>query len=805
MGDEGVVVFSARRIEALGVLEQRADRAVILSDGVALQYSRATSEGGRTVQLSAERAVVFLTDDTEPGLPQYPVRAVKGVYLEGGVVAQSGDYTLRGARVYYDLRTERAIVLDAVFWTYDEKAGMPLYMRADAIRQESDRQWSAKDVRLANVGFAEPHFAIGATSVTITQRAPAPGESGPAAPYVDAEGVGFLVGGTRTIGLPSVRGELKPTPLRRVDIGSRGGDPIVRTAWDLYTALGLDAAEGNEALLLIDGYFSRGPAAGLDLSWSIPDIRGSLYAWGIYDDGHDRLPSGALIEHDNEFRGVAEFEQVWKLNERWTLFLEGAYASDETLLPAFFPGETRTRREFTSSIYARHLDERSLFSIEGRNNFNDFTPNDYLLQSLGYNTQRLPEVSYTRVGDSLFNGLLSYSSEYRYSRVALNFTEPTARELGFKTTSDARRALGLAPNQSPADRLRAEGLFESAVNRFDTRHEFSAPLASGPLNIVPFGAGRVTAWDEDFDDFNNGALDEEYRLWGSLGVRLATTIQRIDDRVRSEFFDLQRIRHIIEPSATLWTAGSTIAEGDLPVYDDGVESISRGSAARAGVRNTFQTQRGGPGNRRSVDWLILDTNYVWSSEDVDIESPIGRFIEFRPEGSNLGEFVANDALMQLTDAVALTNTVIYDIDENTLARLTAGVLFDHGYGFSSFFDYRTTDALSTSLLDFGVRYELTRKYAAAVFGTADFDDADLQEMTTRVERRFPQWTLEFEFGVDTISSDVSLGLFLRPAGIAGETRSRVFTRDLTDPAKPVIDPTGGDRLDRGPFAGVSGR
>lgn len=800
----GIVNFFADTIEI--VRTERADeQAVLLTGGVAVQYVQVGDayRPGPTVQLSAERAAVFLGDKADPVSSSFSADDVRGVYLEGDVVATTGRYTLRGSRVFYDVRTDRAVIVDAVFWTYDEERGMPLYLRADAIRQESINQWSAKNVRLANVGFAEPHFSIGATTVTITN-APrpgsAPGSSRAEQTLVDAKGVTFRFGETPVAWIPGLKGEPNPSILRSIAVDSEQGDPILRTAWDLYAIAGIEAAEGNQATLLLDGYWNRGPAAGLDIDWRNNNLQGSAFAYGIYDDGTDLLPSGSEISHEDDFRGMVEAEQIWRLADDWTLFLEASYISDETFVPAFFRSDAERRREFTNSAYLRYLDESSLFSFEVRGSLNDFVANQYLLQSLGYSTDKLPELAYYRVGDDLFGGLLSYSSETRLSAMRLNFTEPTMAELGFKTPAEARAAFGLAPDESIGDALRARGLDEDEHYRADTRHEIEMPLRWGAVNIVPFASGRATVWDDDFDDYA-GKDNDPYRLWGAAGIRFATTIQKVDENVESAFLDLHRIRHLIEPSATIWTSGANLHQEDLPIYDDSVESIATGTAARAGVRNTWQTQRpAGAGGWRSVDWLVIDTNYVWSSGDVDEESPYGRFIEAQPEQSNLGRYLSNEAVLLLTDSVALTSDMIYDFENQTLARITAGAVIDHGYGFSTLAEYRYLDQPQSTLVDLGARYEFTRKYAAVLAGTIDADKSDFQDYSIRIERRFPQWTVAFRITVDNISDDVSIGVALRPAGFAGSSRTRPFTRDplgMEADGGPTMPES--DRLDWGPF------
>lgn len=796
----GLVNFFAQNIQSLTSVNP-GERAILLTGGVAVQYAP-QDQGIRPsppVQISAERAVAFLSENAEAGATRYDVGDVLGVYLEGDVVATTGQYTLRGSRVFYDVRTDRAVVLDAVFWTYDEQRGMPIYMRASAIRQETRDQWNAKDVRLANVGFAEPSFAIGATDVTVTRAPRAPGDPGPARTTVAASDVTFRFGDTPMLYLPGVEGELRPSPLRLVSIDSEGGDPILRTGWDLYTILGLDAAEGNRATLLLDGYFNRGPAAGIDAGWRTQDIVGNLFAYGIYDDGTDQLPSGGEVKQDNEFRGVATADQIWRLSEEWTLFLEGSYISDETFIPAFFRSEAEERREYITSLYARRLDDNTGFEFEARGTFNDFITNQYLLQSQGYTTEKLPEVAYHRLNDDLFDGVVSWSSDYSVSAMRLAMNEPTNRELGYRTLSKSRAAFGLTPDQSIAEELRAQGFTEDDTYRADTRQDFEIPLRAGELNIVPFFTGRATAWDDNFDEFN-GDDNDPYRLWGASGLRLATTIQRIDDSAKLEALDINRIRHIIEPSATVWHASTNVNQEDLPVYDEEVEGIAQGTAARIGVRNTLQTYRGGPDAQRSVDLLVVDTNYLWSSTEVDPESPYGRFIEARPERSQLGEFASNEIVFAVTDALSITNSVLYDVDNASLARTTVGGIIDHGFGFSTLVEYRYLDDPRATLLDAAARYELTRKYAAILSGTYDVERSEFQSAGMRIERRFPQWTVDFRIDVDNVTNDVSVGVALRPAGLAGENRRRVFSRDLAD--QPVVRKSlpERERLEYGPFA-----
>lgn len=793
-----------------------AARALIMSGGVSVQYD--TLGRRQSVQLTAQRAVVYLASSDNARAQRYSADDVLGIYLEGDVQAtvrtrpepgasglRPDQYVLRGSRVYYDIRRNSAVVLDAVFWTYDAERGMPLYLRADLLRQKSLEEFSAEKATLANVGFAEPHFAVGASSVTITRR-PASSPGGAALNSYNARDVVFTAGGVPLAYLPRVSGEFKPSPLRRVEFERNARSNVVRTVWDMYTILGLDAPKGNRWDLLIDGYLDRGPGVGTDLRFTRTDIDASALAYYIHDVGKDHLSSGADRDPPKENRGLLLGDAIWRLDEHWTLFAQGAHISDEAFIDSFFRREAQTRREFTTSLYIRRVEGSEAFTAEVRGTLQDFIANQYLLESLGYQRQKLPEFQYFRVGEDLLDGLISYTGEARYSAESLVFDDRTLRTHGYDTRTRAGAGFGLLPDDRLSRALAAQGFNEDTVSKFDTRHDVEIPLAAGPITIVPFAVGRFTAYDTAFSDFNPGEDQDRERYWGSVGVRAAASATRTLPAFESEALDLHGLRHIFTPSATAWSSGSNIDQADLPLYDEGIESLATGSVIRVGMTNTIQTHRPGtsPGARgtmRSVDWLRVTNDYVWSSDDADVESPFGRFIEARPERSNLGEFLANDAVLQLTDAVAITADVLYDTRSNTNARTTAGAIIDHGFGFSTFAEFRLLDQLSSRYLDVGARYELTRKYALTAEGVYDLDLKEFQSLGGRLTRRFPQWTVEVGFHVNTVTDSFGFGFVFSPVGASGESRARVFTREFDDIAPtPRQRDAARDRLDDGPFA-----
>jgi len=771
---EGRITFAPDPVHGNAVLaggQEGGEGALIFTGGLVVQYVNPGQ--GEMVEIVAERGVAFLrVGDTAQLVTNPNVEDVIGLYLEGNVVAtrrdpNQGEYTLRAPRIYYDVQNQRALAVEAVFWTYDEQVGMPLYVRAKAMRQEGENQFSARGATLSNSRFFEPTFSIGASEITVTH---VPGERGKQdSTLVRADDVTFRFGSLPFFYWPRFAGDVESMPLRAVALENSSNSGLaLRTTWDPFALLGVQAPEGIDARLLVDGYFERGAALGGSVHWLREDSRGAFFGYTlIEDDGTDELSSGAEINRENDTRSLLLGEHLWKIDERWSLQLEGAYVSDETFVDAFFRDMARNRREFTNAAYLRRLDEQSSLWVLAQANVMDFTPNQYLLQSQGYDVDRLPEVGYARVADDLFGkvpGLLTWTHEYRLSRLAFNFTEPTARQLGYDTDQRALDAFGILPDERLSDRLRAAGLTQEPVTRFDTRHEVSITADFGPLKFVPFAVGRFTAYDKGFEDFN-GDDDDRTRVWAGGGVRISTSIERIDDSVDSGFFDLHRIRHIVEPSVTVWAAGSNLDQTELPVYDESVESLATGAAVRAGVKQTWQTKRGGPGRWRTVDVLTLNLDYVSSSGDSDRESPIPRFVEYRPEYSLLGgDFFTADLRWQITDAVGFVFNTVYDFEINQPARTVVGGTFEHSPDFRTFTELRYINARDITYIDVGAAARLSRKYSADGYATYDTDAGEFRAYGGTVRRRFQALTLGLSMDYDNLTDDLSVSLVLEPLG-----------------------------------------
>ncbi len=123
-----------------------------------------------------------------------------------------------------------------------------------------------------------------------------------------------------------------------------------------------------------------------------------------------------------------------------------------------------------------------------------------------------------------------------------------------------------------------------AVNRVDTRHEFSLPRELGIFKIVPFVVGRFTGYDDDFESFSSDA--DSLRFFGTghvTAARSSSTCPTASNR-GSSIFPPHAPHH---RAASRWGGFSNVDETDLPEYDAEVESLAATTAAHLGVRKTL--------------------------------------------------------------------------------------------------------------------------------------------------------------------------------------------------------------------------
>ncbi|MCI0366428.1 MAG: LPS assembly protein LptD [Phycisphaerales bacterium] len=755
IGDpQGTVRYSADRLK----LSRGEEENTIIAIGsiVVESISQRESDEVSHLSLTAERAVIF-TDPIwfDEAARQVDASAVRGIYLEGGVTAtaERGTYAIRAPHVYYDFRQQKAIMLNALLRIQPREIRLPVIARAQEMRQLAENQWQARELIVSTSEFYTPHLAIGADRMTITE-IPGDGVSDGRTRF-DSQDNTLRVGGVPIFYWPRFVGDVEDVPLKSIEVGSRSNVGVqVLTAWNLFALAGKEAPDGVEADLRVDGYTEHGAAVGLDLRYDTPENIGRIDLYGMYDEGIDHTSSGLDVQPDDTFRGVALLEHQSKLGPEWLFQAQGSYLSDGTFISSWREDDFNERREYETSLYLKHQRDNSALTLLGKYALNDFISNSYLLASRQYSVDKSPELTYRRYGDSLFGELFTYSMENRLTRMRMVFQDTTPAQIGVPGS-----AFGIPANDSISAALFASGLRENWVNRIDSRHELALPIHAGPINFVPFVVGRFTGYDDDFESFSSDA--DELRWFGAAGVRANTQWQRVDNAAESRLFDIHRMRHLIEPYVTFWAADSNVPQDALPIFDQQVEPLAQGEALQVGLRNTWQTQRGGPGRWRSVDVLTLDGSVVFDSEDD--ETSIPQFFEYWPEYSQIGDHVRAAGIWLLSDHVTVAGEATYVLEEDHLARGSIGAELRHSPLLSTYVEYRFIRPGKSELLAVGWNYQLTPKYRIAIVPQYDFRAEDFRSLDARLTRGFPDFNFTLRVKYDRIGDETTIGAMLELA------------------------------------------
>ncbi len=772
----GTIAFSADKfVFEKGKPDEKGkvtESAVSLMGRVRVVYQDAKEES--TMTLRAENAVIFLAGDNIASIGGNRTKAgdVRGIYLEDNVVVTHGDYTVRAPRIYYDVAQNKALLLEAVLFAWDVKRQIPLYMRGEKLKQESARNWTAEGVQLTTSEFAEPHVAIGADRVTFRQEQR---RDGTVANKFTADNSTIRVWGAPVFYTPGMAGEANEIPLRRLDVGySSKSGPEIRSRWDVFSLLSREAPEGVDLTAQADWRGEHGPGLGLNLDYNRPEMLGFLDSYLVIgDNGEDELSDTRSVAQDGDTRGFIHALHRGYLSNDWEMTLELSYVSDPTFLEEYFRSEAETSKNYETAIYLKKQTDTTAFTFLAQAEINDFTPQLTTLQAPGYTVERHPELQWRQIGESLFGNRVTYFGESRASYMRIRAGDDSPADRGFNNFASAFVfGIPLATTEFE-DALTATGVPNEHRLRVDTRHELMAPLKLSIFNITPYVSGRLTGYDDDFVEF--AGENDQYRAFGTVGARIQTHFSKVYEDVNDRVFDLRRLRHIVEPAVDLSYAGSTVNPEDIPVYDNDVEALNEGYTVRLGLRNTFQTQRGGEGRWRDVDWLTIDTDLIFRGDDASITAPIARYFSYRPEYSPGGDHFYSRVMWAVSEALAAAGEVTWDFETEQLAQWRAGVTYQASPVLTWFADYSRVDAIPSSLFSWGFTYELTVKYQLAFRHIVDLEENQMRGIEAVLVRKLPRWQLAVFFAVDDIDDDKTIGIVLIPDGVKTSRLDRPFS------------------------------
>lgn len=415
----------------------------------------------------------------------------------------------------------------------------------------------------------------------------------------------------------------------------------------LYRSIHFTDAPEMKARLMFDWYEKRGFGYGIKGSIAAPESNTEFFAYWIYDK--DPLESEDYDDYRLKVRN-------WRYDFRLTnithitprLDFRGVfeYQSDPYIRRDFF--ENRYWRDPQPATFAALEQQFDNFSVSAmaRMRVNDF-----------YTTvEKLPEVRIDVPRQEILNTGFYYQGDLSaaYMRMKwIDFDEPPRQ-----------RKKGKKQNWST--------LLDYESFRLDTTHFLYYPVATKYFTFVPRIGFKITAYSktskEEVDSENLitmfTAADPEglgrqkfvnydekgggkVRLAGELGFELSTKLHNTWNNVRSALFDIDGIRHVIQPYVNYTFIPKPTLSRDKIMFFDDIDRIDKQNFFRLGVINRLQTRDGS-----NVSTFFRMENY-W---DIHLTKD--------EDGNHFGNF-GTIISMRILKGLTLNTQFLINVDNNT--------------------------------------------------------------------------------------------------------------------------------------------
>ena len=776
------VQFASRNMETMQIDDGTV--GVILTGDVKLIQQRPT---GEFLELQANRVVLFTPLHSLRELNESKEKnrriseTVTGAYLEGDVRIEftpvkkgMGEQRLLARQVFYDFTSDRAILTDAVLHTNDPTRGTPMVARAKIIRQLSFGEYSINNAQISSSSFSVPSLSLAADKLYIRQESSDNPEMGSRAVF-QARGVTFQAFDVPFFYLPYASGSMdRGEAIRSLGFGNSsiyGAE--VNTEFGLFETLGGLPPRDLDANYRLDYMSERGPGFGLNAAYGGGtltdttkqpwDFAGQFRSYFVYDHGTDnlgRLP--ARVDAGSDLRGMALWEHQHFFPDDWTMQLRAGFVSDATFLEQYFRRDFETGPPHDLMGYLKHQDQTEAFTllVEEQPNGVVTTSN---MQQEQFEVERLPEVQYIRVGDSLANDKLTFFTENRGGGMHFQTSRTPITQQGF-----------LLPTFSPGiPQQGTTGITDDIVWRGDTRQEIDYPLSIGPFRAVPYVFGRLTGYSQQPSE------PERLRAFVGAGARISTEIWKTDPTIESDLLDIHQLRHIIEPQLNLFTSATSVDNTHVYIYDEEVDKINDVSAIQVGLNQRWQTKRGGPGSWRSSDVFTFNVDVDWfaNKPPKPVRKPYnfrGLFFESMPEASVPRDAINANGSWRISDNTVLLSDASWNLDKSEIQTMSLGILVRRDTRLSYFIGDRYIGDDNSNITSIHADYEISKKYIVSLDQEFDFIHGQDVSSSIALVRRFDTFYLIGRYFYDEVTRDNGFSINVLPLGFGGGVDTGAF-------------------------------
>ncbi|TWU14996.1 hypothetical protein Pla52o_55330 [Novipirellula galeiformis] len=733
-----------------------------------------------TISLSADRIVGWLPLVTNLFNGSADLSQAQGeLYLEGDIVVRQGERVIYAESMYYNVNSEKGIVLDAETITTIPNYQGIVRLKADVLQQVARGNFVAFDAAVTSSRMGVPRYWLQSEQLQLTDRNTMVADpiTGVASvrrdPFVSSRDNFTYFGGVPILYWPRFATSLREPTFFVSGVNVRNDSIFgnqVLLDFNLLQLFGIEnAPEGLKWELSTDYLSDRGPALGTMMSYQFPallgvpgPVNGVLDVWGIDDKGTDTLGGGRKnLTPEETLRGKAIFQHRHVLPNDYEFIAEVGAISDRNFLEQYYEQEWDQSKNRDTSIRLRKYYNSNLLELSAQAQVNDFFQE----------TEQLPALDHYLIGGSLLADLFTWSAHNHIGYSRLNVAD---------TADDPVEAAGMST-------LPGEIQSEGVVAR--TRQELSLPLQTGPIKVVPYISGEAAHYGEASDG------DSLTRLLGQGGIRASLPMSRVDPTIQSSLLNIRGLAHKLDWNVDYFYADSDTDLDELPMYDalddhaqqqfrrrfitsdyagvlpgtfdprtyalrHGTQKyVVSGSdviaddlqQVRLGLDQRFQTKRGLPGRERIVDLFHFNTDVLIFPE---------------ADRDNFGETVGPatyDSAYHIGDRVSLLSDGYFDLFDSGLRSISAGVRTSRpGVGEVYLGLLSLEGPISSTVFRSTMDYRLNEKWIASSGMTYDFGATGNIGQSYGLTRIGESFLVRVGINVDSGRDNVGFGFMVEP-------------------------------------------
>lgn len=620
--------------------------------------------------IRAEGNVVLVQDGTELKADKAVVFVKSGdAYADGHVVLTNEYRTFTADKMHYNFKSGLGDVIQTQF------VGEPWFATGETGTKVSNREFTLQNAYVTTCDLENPHYKIHGNEIRIYPDDRVVIKN----PVVILWNIPVLWMPRYTYPLKDERSRFSFSPGYKSDFGAF-----------LYMAYNFYQTENIKGTTRLDIRTERGVGGGFDVEYEYyNEAVGKLITYFI--DDRDYQPTGAgegTSEDGSRYRVTWEHQQQISYDTR--LISELNYQSDKDIVREFFRSEFRNenQRETFIDITKSDPDYQMTFFLTAQT--------DDVFNVL----ERLPEFRVSTRKQRVKDTPIFYNSEHRLSYFNFNFGDD----------------INEGADEEPED-------YDSF--RLDTFHEFSYPQKYlGWLSFEPRLGFRVTAYSDDVDG------DSTTRAVYNAGFDAFTKISKTWDDVSSEYWNINKLRHVIEPAVQYTIVGHPSESPEDLLQFDGIDSIDRVNQFRLGIRNKLQTQR----DIGTVDLLDVEVfTFVFPDhEQMDLEQALSD--------------VFVDLEARLIDWLKFDLDVRIDTEDTSegIEEVNTDLVYYYHDDFALTFGqrFRKNDS---NLFVFELDYALNLDWQFKVFQRIEAESGDFQDAEFAVFRDLHDWTAVFSY------------------------------------------------------------